>query len=563
MGGGGAAESAPLNSALGPGASKACGGRFMRSAPWLRPLLAAALLLLPGVSRAATFTLQGVLSWTDGAGHLHPVRLSDVNLWDDDVGPDELVSSGSTGLTGAYGFIGIDNNDGALQGNRDPYLEVFANGAAHFVSSDGTVANTYTGTTAPIAEIPDGTTNQNYASGNTTNTDWAFSVSDAVTTGTLFATAVRGVPTSVAVRFPAAGTFYCATGAEAGCNGIAHELNVVSGDRWDWDVILHEYGHHLAAIDGLDNSPGGTHNTGISNIGINGHTKQEGVQLGWSEGLATYLSIAAQDVTRDLGYLDTSANKVPNTGDTFYSDTIDNVGSYDVEGDYHSAGRTPHGEGDELAVMRILYDIADPDNEGHDHIGIGHDALYDILNTKIANLDQLDDLWDYFFANPDDLGLGAGVENDEARAVLGEIFEKYSVAPDPIAGWDADPSLDLNGGPLIVSWDRGNDDRNDTFVIYFFDEDFSTQIFVGGIAVPGDVDTYELTVAQWDALRAHGEGNYNLVVAGSDTTSYTTGSYWSGAKAFSLVPEPARLVLLACTLFVPGLERRWARRKRM
>jgi len=106
------------------------------------------------------------------------------------------------------------------------------------------------------------------------------------------------------------------------------------------------------------------------------------------------------------------------------------------------------------------------------------------------------------------------------------------------------------------TWSRENDDANDSFKIYIFNEDYSERIFATGIAVAGDVTSYTLSAAEWDILKNSGLGEYLFVVAGSDTTTYTSGEYWSGGKSFELVPEPGLSALLAFALARAAWRRR-------
>jgi len=336
-----------------------------RSASILVPLTAV-LLLLPDGARSSTVTIFGNINWTDSAGGTHPIRFADVNLFDVDGGGDQLLLLSSSDGSGGYSLT-VPNLEEDLTG-QDPFVEIRAVNPAGMVSTDSTIANIHEFESALIAaDIPDGAHQADYIVPNTTTAGHAFSVSEAIYTGYRYAEIVRGVaPTGVSVRFTAGGSFYCASGNETGCNGVAQELNLVAGDRWDWDVILHEYGHHLSAQDGLDDSPGGSHAFGTSNIPSKG--KDAGTRLAWGEGLANYISLAAQAVTAASGDLPA----VPNTGGTVYQDTIDQTLSVNIE---THAGSGNDGEGDETSVMRILWDIADPANEAHDLLAIGHGPL--------------------------------------------------------------------------------------------------------------------------------------------------------------------------------------------
>ncbi len=459
-------------------------------------------------------TLDGTIKWTDSAGNTHPVRQATVKFWDADFGSDELVTVGSSGITGFYS-ASFDNNDGIFQGNRDIYLEILADGPFHYVSSDGTQANTYSFFSTVLNEIPDGTNTLNITIPNTTTIGQAFSVNDAVYTASSYATSVRGLPQTLPVAFPVGGnvSFY-----QSG------QLNITSRRRDAWDVIHHEYGHFLADLDSLDMNPGGSHSFGTSNI----PPKNTGVQLAWGEGVASYLGIAAQQITAAAGQLPS----VPKVGDTFY-DSIDSdnpANSFRVDLET-TTGSGNAGEGDEASVMRILWDLADGKNEAHDEIALGDKDLYDILNNKISGLDQLDDLWDYFF----------GISNDAERTKFGSIFEEYDVSPAPFGG-PIGKAFSLGSTAPTFEWVKNNNNANDAFQVIVFNSDFSMREL--DFTVPGDVTEWTPTQAQWDSILNNGSGLRNFIIAGSDTTDFTTGSYWSGARNFEVeaVPEPATIL---------------------
>jgi hypothetical protein len=69
--------------------------------------------------------------------------------------------------------------------------------------------------------------------------------------------------------------------------GSTNSAKILQGDRFDWDVILHEYGHFVGGKFNIKDSPGGRHGLD-ENIGEQ-LTKDEGIRLAWSEGSATGL----------------------------------------------------------------------------------------------------------------------------------------------------------------------------------------------------------------------------------------------------------------------------------
>ena len=69
----------------------------------------------------------GTVWYTNDQGVSSPCRLVEVRIMDDDTGSDELVTTAYTDENGHYDII-TDNNDGFLQGGRDPYVQIWSIG---------------------------------------------------------------------------------------------------------------------------------------------------------------------------------------------------------------------------------------------------------------------------------------------------------------------------------------------------------------------------------------------------------------------------------------------------
>jgi hypothetical protein len=116
----------------------------------------------------------------------------------------------------------------------------------------------------------------------------------------------------------------------------------VDSDEFDDSVIVHEYGHMLAAKYSRDDSPGGE-----SHIG-----EALDPRLGWSEGWANFFSSA---VRNDSIWRDSSG---PNGVNVFRFDLADNL----------PAGDTVGGYGDEGAVGSLLWNLSDEHQDTGDHL---------------------------------------------------------------------------------------------------------------------------------------------------------------------------------------------------
>jgi Ca2+-binding RTX toxin-like protein len=523
------------------------------------------------IEQANDVTIGGKIFWTDSLWkssdpnkslHEHPVRQATIEVLDGSgkTIPGSSVKtlpdgSYSVSFDSSFSFTGIS-------------LKVFADGPAHIVQD--TSGNPQS-TTIPITKSILSNTSTDLGSAVISPTDSPpFSVSDAIYTGELFATTVRGLlPKQLKANFPDNRTTF---------NPTTNILRVIPNDANDWDVILHEFNHFLADLDDLRVSPGGSHTPGRSNIPI--HGKFDGTHLAWAEGLPTYLAIAAEQTISEAKKLP----NIPNVSDTFYTDTIDSKNNYDLE---TKRGVGNAGEGDESSVQRILWDIADDNKDNFsfarglkDEISVGHDELYKDLQAIAdpngdgkpdpGELTGLDDVWDYFYDNPIKLDPSSAIQPDAKRAQLGAIFEEYGVSPHPIGAPIRTTYQKIPTGTLPATsdiptfkWQNGNNGANDKFQLIVFDSNFSTRL----LEIPIQPGSTELTPSpeEWKKVVTN-SGKYHFVITGSDTNSdfptkdtltkpfIETGSYWSGAYTFTVVDSKQPKPKLGLETLKSGIE---------
>jgi Ca2+-binding RTX toxin-like protein len=396
----------------------------------------------------------------------------------------------------------------------------------------------------------------------------AFSIYDALYTGQKFAEAVGSntkTYNNLVTKFPygTIAEYY----ADFLINGLSNskpqiqDLRIPESDWSSWDTILHEYGHWIAFHDKLDNvKVGGDHAPGKSNITQS--PKTLGTQLGWREGLADYLSLAAQKVApppQPFGPLP------PNVGDedygSVYAYSLESLGA---RADSLSGILPSDGEGDQSSVSRILWDLADDVQDtvviaGYtikDEIAIGHKELFNILNKDIpeGQLDELYDVWEYFFGKTSILGLGP-MSDYQKSSKLGAIFSAHTVSPVFTSPW-LTKGLANNSAPPLFEWYVGGSSKpeklysNDEFKILIFDDKFQKPLFekllnnsnlqsewqldADGIGTwelqPNTPETKELFDNVFSKI-----GTYHAVITGNDTTDFGRPlPYWSGAYSFQV-----------------------------
>ena len=305
-------------------------------------------------------------------------------------------------------------------------------------------------------------------------------------------------------------------------------MNIFKHDAYNWDVILHEYGHHIANELKLQApaSEGNKHKA-FENL-ISSLGKAKGIRKAWSEGLATYLGTAApkvfsKDFAQQKEYTngDSQASLLPAiVGDTSYTfpyklkkgDPPRNA--VDIENSYISPLsklEQPQtfpgsGEGDEISIARILWDLAMIRKTYivtglSDEINLGHKGLFkELLNAKshqtilppiIADfpdnaftrglisegLTSLDNLWDYFEYQYKS-------KEPKKLAQIGASFEEYGVSPSPISNW-LDKNIQASQSPIITKnsalptfqWKAGNYYFNPSTNEATFNNEFQIHVY--------------------------------------------------------------------------------------
>lgn len=498
---------------------------------------------------AQTF-VSGTINWTDQNNTTHAARRTWVEIWTTNlVGGDSLQSRFQTDTRGQYAVdVGIPNPL-----HTGSYLKVFAENDAATVGNNNDPANTYVLITPTAGRLGIGDNFLNLNVGRGSDAEKSLSVLDAMQTGWDFAKDVRGgtAPAKVNVKFHDAdgSAYYAGT----------QKIGVVRGDAYDWDPVVHEYGHYATFGDNMAVSQPGRHAAGTSSIAGSGTIpalgKQAGARMGYKEGIATWYSIAAQN--HKVGVNNVPVN-APRIGNTVYEDTDDLTDSYDLEASAPAAYRRTQGESDELATMRILWDIGDKQgdrgfvNEAYDRVNRGQAQVYADLKaaavqqgSAIKNLSQV---WDYYY---DLNGNGVSPTRDRWRTDFGAIFEAHDVSPHPTAV--AGTTVDVSDIGITFRWDRGNNNANETFKLIIWRGDFE-RLYESPLITTGtefELVGNGLALLQNQFL-TFGAQTFKFSILGGDLknnggTAYTgeelTSMYWSDAYSFMMVPAPASAAL--------------------
>lgn len=564
----------------------------------------------------ATVTITGLLQWQDNAGNLHPIRNARIELWEADPFPfsDDYVTEGGTDSEGRYEFtvplVDVLDLEFPSEQAGEVYIQVRSE-PRNYPYNILTGGDAYYRYSSPVQIISAGGTYDvpKVFDAKTSEIGRAFSIYDAIFAAQQYGLAVfqeteplqinTWQPPLLNINYPvsledAGGEYMPGSGNDPRLIAFSEEAGS------NWDIILHEFGHYLADIDQLSDDFADAvvtldHRIGVSNIsgsvaeGIPALGKDLGTRLAWDEGLANYFSVAIQQFSMDSNLFPQGPPDVNVQTPSLFENVA--IGSGDVAStvDFENNVRIiesfnvtvpllSKGEGDELSITRILLDLADgqalpnePDDEiqvtftySDRNVATGHIALYKILDQAIGEgeLKRLSDLWNFFSEGVGlgYLGLPAELADEAKRAKLGKLFELNGVSPEITEFQDYKPPQTVNGLPVgqaqapKVTWTIGNDNRNDTFTIMVFNDDFSE------MPIEVTLDTSLLAAGEWSTSGTSAEwvpdvnalyggaswqslyqnsGTYHIVVAGADTDDFETGAYWSGAYSFAVEATPA------------------------
>lgn len=350
-----------------------------------------------------TVTVQGTIQWRDENGGIHPSYGMTVQVRDEELVGSVLVTQAATGENGEYYFV-VDNDDGIGAGNRDIFVRIRTANSAVSIEDEGIFGAAYEAESNVTDEVPDGTTiTWNFTCANT-GTGPACALHTGATYVAAYAAILNGNSflSHIVLEWP---------GDPGSANYDGSDINLRPGDRWDWDVLFHEYGHYVMDVFNFANNPGGPHDLGDC-ISDEHDSKDEGVRMAWAEGWCTYFGTTGQDI------LNLSALGVPRVGDIDYADTGESNFSYSLETNSNDVGVAGDalglGEDNELAVQRTLWDLYDTNSDSRDAVNTSHQTLFNIFNADDS--ETLSEAWAAIrgtLSNADDLAYGA-VSTDHA-----------------------------------------------------------------------------------------------------------------------------------------------------
>ncbi len=299
-----------------------------------------------------------------------------------------------------------------------------------------------------------------------------------------------------------------------------------------WDVIGHEYGHHLQKlyfmkeyygrhrVDYNDirnyfeySSSGIIDDQEIKNAKING------IGLAWKEAWPTFFAISAQSTfSSDL-------KKVPTVGDYFYTafnDVMQDLTS--LKNTYSSVYGEVNGESDEEVIMSFLYRLWDSANN--------------ISCDKISISDS--DLWTFIVANnpenfSDFISKLYSSDLNFSRSDLGLLLEAFKISASNLS---VSISADYTEAPTI-SWTKNGTDiifngttynyGNNKFTLHLYDSSKNQILEQKNLTD----NFFEIPQAIWDSILVSSSTKYYVMIESYATLGGEAGPYYSQYYEFT------------------------------
>ncbi len=340
-------------------------------------------------------------------------------------------------------------------------------------------------------------------------------------------------------------------GTFVGNSRFGNGVYILSGDRYDIDVIAHELGHQFDNDASAINGQGGKHNGsnqydypgGANGNPFTNQNKQLSNRLAMSEGFANWLGIAIPEKSAYKGTL-------KNVGNKRYEDTEDAnlvmVPETNKSGNAAAQNTEYRGEDTEQAIMAILWDLYDGGPENYsvlagltDQTAMGLGGVWTNIKAggalKADNLeDGIHSFWQKHYLPGNDV---TKITINGLRAA--ETFAQMGVAPvltDPIRNTKLEILNDVNK-PLIFKWKKNNQtgnaiyNHNEFKLVLYKADDLTSILFQKDV---GNVVQYELTLAEKNQLVTTIDtyrGDIMAVVYGKSTTAAANGHIDTGFYA--------------------------------
>lgn len=489
----------------------------------------------------ASVVVQGTSTYTDRNHKAHPNRGLLVRLREDPiVGGPRVIATTLTRENGFYRFPALDLTWRPLSTFRVEIVAANPGFEVHRLNGGGVWVKA-----SAWQKAPAGTMRVGLHTGKNTDMNGAFAIADALVNGGRYLTSI-GRPVDVFhIAWPSTETLYDGSGDTA-------VIHIGRPNHFDWDTILHEFGHLVADDLELDDpESGGSQHRLEWAIATRLQDKVNGVNSAWQEGFASYFSVAAQEATRSVRL------GIPGAGDAeFWEVPL-----------WGEDGPASRGEDNELAIARVLWAF-----RSGGAASLGDRGLIGALLS--AGIQAGDRNFSHYV--PALMSAAGGVTFQEfGSATDSDAIETSDRAACLLGSTKIPPSItevpDEGTSPPQVTWSRGGapDETPDDgpgnyvferFTVEVWRQDWSEKLL--SVEPPGPAAgdrevSYTFTADEWENVRdafVDEPVQVSLVVRGSggmEASQYPTGPYQGCAVDYGEVAPTITAAPVAGTMIRP------------
>lgn len=491
--------------------------------------------------------ISGTIQWKDDWGNWHPLQFSKVIVYDKYGLINTELGTVFTDQNGNY-TLGFINRAGGC----NLFIKIYPIGENSIVKTAAN--NDYIWISNVTQNVPTGlTTVINVNIDMSDDIGRAFQVSQAVIIAAKYTKAMSGNNLSnVTVRYPIEPT----EGSK--CYYSSNVIYII-GDRENdaiysgqklhsyasWDMIMHEYNHHVQDKLNLTDNPGGWHYVDknmykhyMSHHGgaaegscydVSGNitcahpsasqAKEKAIKIAYAESWASIIGGMGQLYA--IGNWNLNSN-IRTVGDSNYN--AYNGVSFNYNTPYYSGPGEYVSEVVEGAIDGILWDFFDNDTmESHDLLSMNHNQFWAISTQN--NAKTLSEFVQSFYQSN-------GINNISQAGQILSYFKVSTTAPTMTNASSVSQSV-----PPSFSWmPQGGMDvlPNNRFVLIAYDsahsELFRTQQLTNS--------SYTLTTEQWNSVLFNDGLYYYIAIAAEQTDSPVTGQYLSELVVYQKPTPP-------------------------
>lgn len=441
-------------------------------------------------------SISGYLKWEDQQENIHPLIGAKVKVTINGSWWNEVAYSNQDG------FYSINYNDIWYLGSGKPTIHIFTEGDNVKVSNGGTYCHSY--------EFNESSGDFVYSYTFSPKKDGDLGKAMMVFQG------LKNFENYISYLNGNSKIEYCTVEYPNSGDSSTYSNNVIKlsgkvGNNKDipdsyaaWDVLGHEYGHHVQKCFNIADNPGGPHTLGnhIDYLLKQGESsidvaKSKGYRLSWGEGWATFFSVLAQKSFHD------DLKTIYTVGDDSYTSSNGLNYSLDKYGG--------QGDADETSIQRFLYKLFSTNIQDYDRFNINEYELWNIVikYKPIRFYEFINGLYNEGYSK-DDLSL---------------LMSKYNIISGNIE--IIDNYIDKLPNFRFSTYMGSDYIRYNNFDIYVYDQNKNILSTFNNIETDSEYINFRLDEDILNLIYENSENEYYVQFVAKRKDYLTTGNYYS------------------------------------